>query len=610
MQEVRAGLPQSSAVTTTTSGSRSPAIDDEAVWQELRKKLANGQIPTTVLDDKKEFILSWFKQATQAPPSSSSQDASSIGTSLSNPRPVSGAVNIPLQSLGRPVRNSTPPAPKSPPTQTGSPKVDLVSSPVGKKSPISAKVQRFLISNNAKMEFIQAAQRNDVPAVQKLVKKGMDIDFQPKDGETALVAAARAGSHAVLQWLLQQGADTEVMTVDGMNALHVACANGKQYAVQLLLDSGADVTARTTVLLHTALHLAAERGNLELVRLLVERRANLDAVTDRGWTALTHAVVKRNIPTASYLLSMGTHIITDDLLQAVESGNPDLVLLLLDHGADIAAISHGKDLEDGTVDRSGKKRSMPPLHGFAAIHVASREGNVEIVRILLQHGADPTLQTEKGYTPLHFACFSGNADLVRLLLGHGVDVDAKTSDGSTSLHVAAHYGRPSTRQTIVQILLDHGANVSAVMELQQTALHRFFSAQGITYEGVARLLIDRGININTAMHGGKTAIHLAALNADDAVLEFLLSRGADVMAKCDEGRSPLHYAASATGIDAETKAKRMIKLLQHGANISATDNLGKTALEYVRDDGTAQRISQWRKTKNTSRYVEGPKDSR
>jgi ankyrin repeat protein len=94
------------------------------------------------------------------------------------------------------------------------------------------------------------------------------------------------------------------------------------------------------------------------------------------------------------------------------------------------------------------------------------------------------------------------------------------------------------------------------------------------------------------------------------VLEFLLSRGADVMAKCDEGRSPLHYAASVTGIDAETKAKRMIKLLQHGANISATDNLGKTALEYVRDDGTAQRISQWRKTKNTSRYVEGTKDSR
>ena len=318
-----------------------------------------------------------------------------------------------------------------------------------------------------------ATTRGRLDLVKMLLQRGADPQTRGQDGRTPLFSAVEGGNPDIVSLLLDHGADAHIRDKDENNALHIAAAhghlevarlllalnlevnarnssrmtplynalniNGKPDVVRLLLDHGAAV--RKPVhgkRCRSALHLAAESGNSELVQMILELNPDIEARNAQGETPL---------------------------LTASSEGNPAVIQLLLDHGAD--PYVHDKDGKTALdkADTLGVSRMLIKLNvsQTCAFLAAADRGDPEQMRLLLDYGASPNVRGDWGTTPLHLAAARGRLGAVRfLVLEANVDIDAKDSDGSTPLHDAT-WG-PYVSPEVVQFLLEHGADALAPVD--------------------------------------------------------------------------------------------------------------------------------------------------
>lgn len=187
-----------------------------------------------------------------------------------------------------------------------------------------------------------------------------------------------------------------------------------------------------------ALHCAASNGQLDVVKILVERGANLRAFDECGATPLHISAEKGQIEVVKYLLSKGASNRAFDrdgttaLHRAVRGGNSDVIRLLLDKGA------------VKVVDR----------HGVTLLHVAANRNRTDLLKFLVDKGGDANARDEDGRELIHHAAVGGAIDVVNVLLDKGVYVDEPDSDKTTPLMLAAHHGHAD----LVSLLLKRGAN--------------------------------------------------------------------------------------------------------------------------------------------------------
>jgi ankyrin repeat protein len=211
----------------------------------------------------------------------------------------------------------------------------------------------------------------------------------------------------------------------------VAALAGRHFQIaRHFLHNGANVDIRGE-LGPTPLYLAAWYGDLEMVQLLLDYKADAKTRTLNNYTPI-HVVSQ-----GSQFLNVPNH--SSQILV-------DIARLLLEHGADINAQAN---------------------NGSTPLHMAAEWGQVKVVRVLLEHSANVGAEDNKGATPLH-ASSDGprkrslvtnyeKPEVVRMLLEHGADVGAKDNKGRTPLHAAAEAGLVE----VVRVLLEHGANVGA-----------------------------------------------------------------------------------------------------------------------------------------------------
>ncbi|KAM0865937.1 hypothetical protein ACQ4PT_042945 [Festuca glaucescens] len=157
--------------------------------------------------------------------------------------------------------------------------------------------------------------------------------------------------------------------------------------------------------------------------------------------------------------------------------------------------------------------------GVTPMLFAAFEGNVQVMRYLLDHGGDPAMPDDKGSTPLHLAAEEGHYEAARLLLSKGVRADPIDHRG-TPLHLAA----AKDHDQVVKVLLEHGADPNRVV-------HHVFSPLMMAVRGKAlkcmRLLIEAGADVNAHGYSGPTPLTEAV---DDGLTNFvkvLLEAGAD-----------------------------------------------------------------------------------
>ena len=175
----------------------------------------------------------------------------------------------------------------------------------------------------------------------------------------------------------------------------------------------------------TPLHLALQRGHMEVARLLVELGADATAQDNQGWTPLHWAAKEGSMDLAYLLIVQGADVTAQDndgwtpLHWAMLRGSVNISHFLIEHGADLTA-------QDG--------------NGLTPLHWAVKEGSVDVTRILVEHGADVAAKDNYGSTPLHWAVLKESVELTRLLAEHGADASARDKCGWSPFYWAVHKG--------------------------------------------------------------------------------------------------------------------------------------------------------------------------
>jgi uncharacterized protein len=362
-----------------------------------------------------------------------------------------------------------------------------------------------------------AAEISSVALVETLLKAGAD----PK-GPTILMTAAHAGNPDVVRLLAARGAGVnESEPSRGETALMWAASENHPDAIKVLIEHGADVNARSTALTFpkdrfglegvttvlprggwTALMYAARQGSLEAARALAEAGANLDLADPDGTTAIVLAIINGHFDTAALLAEKGA--------------NPNLA-----DSTGMAALYAAADMS-----------TLGEIYGRPGRPSTSKVSALELIRILLQHGADPNAALKsatlfrahtpgeptlgEGTTPFLRAAKNGDVPTLRALLENGADPARTQKNGTTALMLASGVGRgqgvfakdyatEAELLSAVQFLVEHGADINAVNDTGQTALH--IAAQAS--DGVVDYLAAHGANLEAKERQGRTALDIA-----------------------------------------------------------------------------------------------------
>ena len=296
------------------------------------------------------------------------------------------------------------------------------------------------------------------------------INAPTKSGETPLISAITTGDDELVHLMLQRGASVEARCADQITPLMHAVNHGYLSILELLLRRGAQIDSMTAG--WTALHKAADMVNVSMVKLLLEKGADIEARSPKEFSPKKHPLARLGSDYEDY-----DEVDASDadegwtaLLRAATKGQEAMVGLLVEKGADIEARnpSHGTPLicaaegkNEATVEfllKSGAKVDAEDNFGWKPLHrVMVNRGGEGVAQMLLTHGADINARCFYQKTPLHHAIEKGNDSMVSFLLGAGADYEARDIAERTPLHTAIE----SRLENMVHILLEAGADADA-----------------------------------------------------------------------------------------------------------------------------------------------------
>jgi ankyrin repeat protein len=383
-----------------------------------------------------------------------------------------------------------------------------------------------------------AAVNGDATVIGLLLEAGADPNAVLPEGETILMTAARTGKIDALQLLIDRGARVDAQDKwYGETPLIWAAAEDHAEAVTLLVTRGADVNGRSTA-------------------LKVPRRRSGQSVLPLGdWTPLMYAARENAINAGKALVTSGANLDATD-----PDGATALVIAIINAHYDFAAMLLHAGADPNVVDREA---GMGPLYAAVDMHrLAVGHGRpnprvdnaldaVGIARLLLEKKADPNARLKAtimqrhhtagdsalgtGATPFMRAAKSGDVEMMQVLLEAGADAKATMPNRTNALMFAAglgwrdgspaapsyDQGTPEEAIEAIRLLIDAGLDINATNDAGDTVLHAAIA--GRASEPIVRALVERGASLTTPNKRGQTALAAATASRKDlsAIVKFL-----------------------------------------------------------------------------------------
>jgi ankyrin repeat protein len=440
-------------------------------------------------------------------------------------------------------------------------------------------------SEDGSSALLWAAHWNDLQTAELLVKAGADANAANDLRMTPLAQACTNGSAAFVELLLNAGANPNTPIGTGETPLMTCARAGAVDAVRTLLVRGADVNAKESTQNQTALMWAAAEEHPKVVQTLIEARADLQAHTKMGFTALHFAARAGDMESVRTLLDAGV----DVNIRSQPDSEPGRGAGARAGGAGAAPAGRG-GAGRGALGGGFGARGGTSFPGSTALLVATVRGHVPLALALLERGADPNV-IDAGFAPLHWAAGTwenglanpvygfvdpvggipdraAKLQLVKALLEHGANPNLQMTvrppgyggtgtggyndaAGATPFIVAAN----SADVEMLRILLDAGANPHLVSKTNSNAL---LAATGLN-RGIGeiiddedraletvRFLLDLGVDPKAVTTYNENALFGPGYRGWNRMLELLIEKGADVNIINKAGVTP-YLAASGFG---------------------------------------------------------------
>ena len=424
-------------------------------------------------------------------------------------------------------------------------------------------------SSDGSTALLWAAHWNDLATAKLLLEAGANPNVANDYEMSPLSQACTNASAEFVKLLLRAGADPNQRIATGETPLMTCSRTGSVDAVRELIEFGAGVNAAEPKKNQTALMWAAAERHPEVVAALIGAHADLTATTDDGFTPIHFAARVGDLESVKLLLDAGVDINIETqphegvsragagytpLLIAVLRAQEDVAMYLLDHGADPNIDATGMTpLHWASTSWEGYASN--PVYGFIdpMSGIPDRDAKLRIVRALLAHGADvnarmtsrqPSFATgytdAKGATPFLLAASVDDVEMMQLLLDAGADPTIETETNATAIMAATGLNHGIGESLLVEedalaavdLLLKLGLDPKGETTFGENALF------GPAYRGWNKLLlqlIELGVDVNAVSKAGVTPYRAANGQGDrlGGVLlntegvEILLAHGAD-----------------------------------------------------------------------------------
>lgn len=411
-----------------------------------------------------------------------------------------------------------------------------------------------------------AAMNGDLDLLRRLVQQEQaDVNEPQVDGARALHWATHSNDLAMAEFLLDAGADPAVLNRVGAPPMLSALINGNAEMIELLLENGADANHAVSTTGDTPLMLAARTGIIEAVEVLLDHGAEVNA--SEAWGKTT------------------------PLMWAAAENHVDVVRLLIEHGADLEARSvyvppdTGRGFEGG-LPRDRRAEEVGPVvfasGEFTPLLIATRDGHMETVKVLVEAGADLSARAADGKDSLGLAIFNGSYDIADYLVDQGIDVNVPDAQNFTPLFWAVERRNMETAPNfpwivtddpfpLMKKMLDKGADPNWIINNTPRARIR---------GGSPRIVFA-------------TVIMRAAFSGDLESVKLLLEYGADPKIRSSDNESTLAAAAGLAWVggfhknSSESERLEIVRLLveEYDADVNWQDNYGISPLMVAANFG-------------------------